>query len=33
MVMDNTDELEQKVDLLNKKVDFLVNAQDKKTGE
>jgi len=33
MVMDNTDELERKVDLLNKKVDFLVNAQNQKTEE
>lgn len=33
MVMDNTDELERKVDLLNKKVDFLVNVQNQKMKE
>ncbi len=33
MVMDNTDELERKVDLLNQKVDFLVNTQNQKMKE
>lgn len=29
MVMDNTDELERKVELMNKKIDYLVEAQHK----
>jgi len=33
MVMDNTDELERKVDRLNKKIDFLVSVQNEKMEE
>ncbi len=33
MVMDNTDELERKVDRLNEKIDFLVSKQNQKMEE